>query len=169
VTRARLDLATVAFHQNAFDEVSKAVPTVGEFALASGWQEALCRLAFLRAAIGWKRGDLAAAESELNDGIKLAADRGFGVIHLDLLALRAEVRCDSDPSAAVRICDATIERARDPDVGYAWAEARARATRAKALGRLGRQGDEIAELRMLEKLEVQIASPHLAETRRRLG
>jgi hypothetical protein len=125
-------------------------------------------LSFLRAALGWKRGDLATAESELNDGIKLAADRGFGVIHLDLLVLRADVRCDSDPSAAVRICDASIERARDPDIMYAWAEARARATRAKALGLLGRQTEEIAELQLVEKIEAQIASPHLAETQRRL-
>jgi tetratricopeptide (TPR) repeat protein len=169
VTRARLDLATVALHEGAFDEVTKALPTVSEFALASGWQEALCRLSFLRAALGWKRGDLATAESELNDGIKLAADRGFGVIHLDLLVLRADVRCDSDPSAAVRICDAAIERARDPDITYAWAEARARATRAKALGLLGRQSEEIAELQQVEKIEAQIASPHLAETRRKLG
>ncbi len=168
VTRARLDLALVALHEDAYDEIARTLPTIAEFALASGWQEALCRLSFLRAVLGWKRGDIAAAESELNEGIKLAADRGFGAIHLDLLVLRADVRCDSDPSAAVRICDASIERARDPEITYAWAEARARATRARALTMLGKGADALAELQAVEKIEEQLGSPHLAATRREL-
>jgi hypothetical protein len=168
VARARLDLALVALHEGDVDELAKALPTIGEFALASGWQEALCRLGFYRAVIGWKQKDVAAAESELNEAIRLAADRGFGVIHLDLLVLRADVRCDTDPSAAVRICDASIARARDPEITYAWGEARARAIRARALSLVGKHAEAHAELQTLEKLEEQIASPHLAATRQRL-
>jgi hypothetical protein len=75
------------------------------------------------------------------------------------------VRCESDPSAAVRICDASIARARDLELTYVWAEARARATRARALALLGKHAEAQTELQALEKIEEQISSPHLGATR----
>ncbi len=162
IPRCNLLLADLARERDELDVAKDLHQQAHDWAIARDAKESLCWSAWVRGRIAltearqqedFSHGPeasrlLAAARASIEEGLRIARDCGFGIYHIDLLTLRAQVSLHesnaetAERDARVALSEGvhppedsglpTLLAATDEECGYAWGEGDARHLLAEA-------------------------------------
>jgi tetratricopeptide (TPR) repeat protein len=142
-------LAAIARERGDLATATQFLHQVHEWALQRDAKDLLCWAAMIRAKVELSALCLASVASALEDGVRIARDCGFGIYHIDLLLVRAQLAlhegraADTERDVLVALEEGVhppeesgypeLLAATDPECLYAWGIAEGRQLLAEAL------------------------------------
>jgi len=149
IPRCNLILADIARLQGDLSKSRDLLFKAHDWAIPRSAKEVLCWSALLRAQIERDANNTPAARSAIQDGLRIARDCGYGILHIDLLLESAQLHLlAGDSDSALSDLRVALDVGHTPppdsgypillpaaheDCGYAWAIAQAQHLRAQAL------------------------------------
>lgn len=134
--QCRLVLADIARMKGDLPDARQSLAKAHDWAIARDDKYILCWAALVRARIVRNAGDLGAAQNAVDEGLRIALECGYGIHHINLLLVQAEIRLlQSDADGAEQALRTALfegvhppTESRNPELlaatdeqcGYAW-------------------------------------------------
>jgi tetratricopeptide (TPR) repeat protein len=165
--RARCQLlrAYVACQMRDTVSARQSIESAGQWILHSGSVEHLCLYHLVRARCATQANEVEAAQFAVDEGLHVARQCGFGLYHVELLCVEANLLLIAAQAiAAERSAREAIRLASSTECQFIWGVAEASHQLGRALARQGRLEEAITTLEDLYSLQTQIGDFRAKQT-----